>query len=41
MKVGDVVITDEKTDLVSGNRMEIGNIPTGLNVYNIETIVGQ
>ena len=41
MKVGDVVITDEKTDLNSGNRMEIGNIPTGLNVYNVETIVGQ
>jgi len=41
MKVGDVVITDEKTDLTSGNRMEIGNIPTGLNVYNVETIVGQ
>ena len=41
MKVGDVVVTDEKTDLTSGNRMEIGNIPTGLNVYNVETIVGQ
>jgi large subunit ribosomal protein L2 len=41
MKVGDVVITDEKTELKAGNRMEIGNIPTGLNVYNVELIVGQ
>ncbi len=41
MKVGDVILTDEKTELVSGNRMEIWNIPTGLNVYNVETIVWQ
>ena len=41
MKVGDVVITDEKTELKAGNRMEIGNIPTGLNVYNVELIVGE
>lgn len=41
MKVGDTVITDEKTDLIFGNRMEIGNIPTGLKVYNIELIVWQ
>ncbi len=41
MKVGDVVLTDEKTELKAGNRMEIGNIPTGLNVYNVELIVGQ
>lgn len=41
MKVGDVIVTDEKTKLVAGNRMEIGNIPTGLEVYNVELIVGQ
>jgi len=41
MKVWDQIITDEKAELVSGNRMEIGNIPTGLQVYNIELIVGQ
>jgi large subunit ribosomal protein L2 len=40
MKVGDMVVTDEKTELTSGNRMEIGNIPTGLKVYNVELIVG-
>ena len=41
MKVWDTVFTDEKTELVSGNRMEVGNIPTGLKVYNIELIVWQ
>jgi len=41
MKVWDIVITDEKAELVSGNRMLISNIPTGLKVYNVELIVGQ
>ncbi|MDD2870627.1 MAG: 50S ribosomal protein L2 [Candidatus Gracilibacteria bacterium] len=41
MKVGDKVITDEKASLDAGNRMEVGNIPTGLQVYNLELIVGQ
>ncbi|MDP2089955.1 MAG: 50S ribosomal protein L2 [Candidatus Gracilibacteria bacterium] len=41
MKVGDIIVTDDKATLESGNRMEIGNIPTGLQVYNLELIVGQ
>jgi large subunit ribosomal protein L2 len=41
VKVGDKILTSEKGELVSGNRMEIGNIPTGLKVHNIELIVGQ
>ena len=41
MKVWDKIITDTKTELVSGNRMEIGNIPTWLQIYNVELIVGQ
>ena len=41
MKVGDKVITEEKAALKSGNRMEVGNIPVGLEVYNVELIVGQ
>ena len=40
-KVWDVNIATEKAPLVSGNRMEIGNIPTGLEIYNLELIVGQ
>jgi large subunit ribosomal protein L2 len=41
MKVGDKVITDEKASLNSGNRMEVGNIPVWLQVYNVELIVWQ
>ncbi len=41
MKVWDKVITDEKTSLQSGNRLEIWNIPVWLSVYNVELIVGQ
>ena len=41
MKVGDVVVTDEKAELLSGNRLQIGNIPVGLQVYNVELIVDQ
>lgn len=40
-KVGDVIITDEKAPLVAGNRMLISNIPTGLQVHNVELIVGE
>ena len=41
MKVWDKVITDDKTSLEAGNRMLIWNIPTGLQIYNLELIVGQ
>jgi len=41
IKVWDKVITDEKTELESWNRMEVWNIPTWFQVYNVELIVGQ
>ena len=41
MNVGDIIVTDEKTALESGNRMKLENIPTGINIYNLELIVGQ
>ncbi|MCK9272614.1 50S ribosomal protein L2 [Candidatus Gracilibacteria bacterium] len=41
MKVGDEMITSKNAKLISGNRLEIGNIPVGLNVYNVEIIVGK
>lgn len=41
MKVSDVIVTDDKAPLESGNRMLIANIPTGLQVYNLELLVGQ
>lgn len=41
MKVWDKVITSSKAALVSGNRMEIENIPVGMQIYNLELIIGQ
>ena len=41
MRVGDKIITSNEAKPVPGNRMEIGNIPTGLQVHNVEMIVGQ
>jgi len=41
MKVWDKVVTSVKASLVSGNRMEIGNIPVGMQIYNLELIVWQ
>ena len=41
VKVGDIITTDDKTELVSGNRMMLENIPVWLKVYNLELIVGQ
>lgn len=41
MRVGDEIITSNEAKPVPGNRMEIGMIPTGLQVHNVEMIVGQ
>ena len=41
MKVGDEIITAETAKPVAGNRMLVGNVPVGLNVYNVEMIVGR
>lgn len=40
-RVGDEIITAVSTRAIPGNRMEIGNIPVGLQVHNVEMIVGQ
>ena len=40
MKVGDEIITSNTAKPVAGNRMQIGNIPTGLEVHNVEMIIG-
>lgn len=34
-------MTEEKSELKVGNRMEVGNIPVGMQVYNVELIVAQ
>ncbi len=36
MKVGDEIITSDKTDIKFGNRMKLKNIPVGIMVYNVE-----
>jgi large subunit ribosomal protein L2 len=40
-RIGDEIITSNEAKPVVGNRMEIGMIPTGLSVHNVEMIVGQ
>lgn len=41
MKVGDTIITSATAKPTAGNRLPISQIPTGINVYNVELIVGQ
>ncbi len=41
IQVGDTLLTDEKTPLIPWNRMCVGNIPVGIDVYNVELIVDQ
>ncbi len=36
LKVGDVILTDEKAPLKPGNRVRLKNIPVGYFVYNVE-----
>lgn len=40
MKVGDIIVANDEAPLENGNRMEVGNIPTWLQIYNLELIVG-
>lgn len=40
MKIGQVVMTAERTDIKPGNRMLIRNIPIGTNIHDIEIIGG-
>src|SRR5690606_20645386 len=35
LKVGDVIISDEKTDILPGNCALLKNIPVGTTVHNI------
>lgn len=41
MKVGDEIIFSDQAKPVVGNRMTIGNIPTGMSVHNVEMILGK
>ena len=41
LKVGDTLITTEKTSLKVGNRMKLKYIPQGTQVYNVELFPGK
>lgn len=41
LNIGDKIICDEKTEIRTGNRMKIKNIPIGTMVYNIELEPGR
>lgn len=41
LKVGDEIITQEKTALKHGNRMMLKNIPVGTFIYNVELFPGK
>ncbi len=41
MKVGDKVVSAEKAEAKTGNRMKLKNIPEGTIVYNIELEPGR
>lgn len=41
IKVGDEIIAAEKTEIKTGNRMRIKNIPTGIEIYDIELTPGR
>lgn len=38
LKVGDAVMTGEKTEIKPGYRMRLANIPSGIEIHNIELI---
>ena len=38
LKAGDAVLCDEQTPLTPGNRMELRNIPAGVEIYNISLL---
>ncbi len=40
LKVGDVIISDEKADIKPGNAMPLESIPLGTHIHNIELKIG-
>jgi len=41
LKVGETIVVSEKTDIKTGNRMQLKNIPSGLEIHNVELIPGR
>ena len=41
LQVGEKIICEDKTELETGNRMKLQNVPVGTIVYNVELIPGK
>jgi large subunit ribosomal protein L2 len=41
VKVGAMVISDERTDVKTGNRMKLSSVPLGTNVHDVELAPGR
>lgn len=41
MKVGDSFVTSDDAKPLAGNRLKLGNIPSGFAIYNVELVVGR
>lgn len=41
IKIDDEVIADDKTEMKAGNRMRLKNIPTGIQIFDVELHPGQ
>jgi large subunit ribosomal protein L2 len=41
IKIGKEIICSSKGAITTGNRLKVGNIPTGIQVYNIELSIGK
>src|SRR3989344_3769814 len=41
LKEGDEIVTQDKAELKTGNRMRLANIPVGTMVYNVELVPGR
>jgi len=41
VEVGDTFVTSANAKPIAGNRIQVGNVPTWLQVFNVELILGQ
>ncbi len=41
LKIGDTIVSGDKVEFTVGNAMKIGNIPSGTEVHNIESVPGK
>ncbi|MES0490751.1 MAG: 50S ribosomal protein L2 [Leptospirales bacterium] len=41
LKVGQIIVADQKVEIEPGNTAPIGNLPIGTNVHNVELVIGK